>query len=284
MTESEEASNLEKTATVFLWSINLDAVEVQVNEFASCLAADERERAARFRFEKDRLRFMVGRGFLRNVLARYLKRPPDEVRFHEQPNGKPGIANPNDNSNWQFNYSRSGDLAVCGIVQGRRIGVDIERHREIPDMESVARSILDERDRETWNAVPNTGRIESFYRIWTRKEARVKADGSGISAGVRQIHVPAEPFCVGQGRMIDEGESLQIVRWCLSDWNVARDTSASVAVETRSQQTTVRYSDNVGSVSEGRDPQDPSVSLLSSARLIERRFSFAADGCRETSP
>jgi 4'-phosphopantetheinyl transferase len=153
---------------------------------SNVLSDDERKRASRYQFARDKERFTAARGMLRRILAACLDVPPDQVSFTYSPNGKPTIAN---SQALQFNLSHSGDFAVCAVSVSRRIGVDIEQIRPLEDMESVFRIISSGAEQAEFDALPERQRVDAFYRCWTMKEACVKAHGTGLSTAVDSIEV-----------------------------------------------------------------------------------------------
>jgi 4'-phosphopantetheinyl transferase len=132
-------------------------VDTDVDASPDSLSPEERERAARFRFEEHRRRWIAAHVALREILSTYT----NDVQFVIGENGKPSLAN----GAVHFNLSHSGDLAVIA-VSDHEIGVDVEQIRDDFDYESIA---------------PAANRDE-FYREWTRKEARLKARGLGLGA------------------------------------------------------------------------------------------------------
>lgn len=114
------------------------------------LSDDERERASRYRFARDKERFTAARAMLRRILAAYLDVSPEQVSFTYSPNGKPAVTN---SSALQFNLSHSGDLAVCAVSASRRIGVDIEQIWPVKDMESVFRTISSRAEQAEFDAL-----------------------------------------------------------------------------------------------------------------------------------
>ena len=80
------------TGDLHAWLIPIDAPPVRVSELTALLSLDEQARAARFRFERDRTRFIAARAALRRILGRYLGRAPAELAFDYSPHGKPSLA------------------------------------------------------------------------------------------------------------------------------------------------------------------------------------------------
>ena len=247
---------------VYLWAIELDSLGTKLNEFVDTrlnehdggiLSRSEQERAGRFRFDADRFNFLRSRLFLRLVLSASLgsQMTPDKVQLETGFNGKPGIGNGGD---LQFNFSRSDKLAICGVANGRRIGVDIESPKEMPDRESVARVIFSASEKRCWDDCPDERKSSLFYRAWTRKEALGKADGSGISAGASNLCVPMEATEPGQCFEIERADSQagRSCRWCLSDWAGFEPTPVAIVVELHENEVVAGYHDQACAHHESR--------------------------------
>jgi 4'-phosphopantetheinyl transferase len=140
------------------------------------LDATERQRAARLHFDRDRQHFVLGRAFLRRVLAGYSDRPPEAIALAQGPHGKPALADPDDEL--RFNFSRSGPICVVAVTKGAEIGVDVEELRSVRDMDNA----LTPRERTLVRAAPHERRDGILLRCWTRKEAVLKAAGTGLMA------------------------------------------------------------------------------------------------------
>lgn len=154
-----------------LWTAKLDGGDERV------LSQNERQRAARFRFERDRDRFVASHIFLRRVLGAYVSEPPEKLDFVVSNRGKPLLAQHGD---LHFNLSHSGDLAVCAVGRAP-LGVDIESLREIEDAESIASRFFTPREQEAVLALSRAEQSRAFLEIWTRKEAVLKAEGIGLA-------------------------------------------------------------------------------------------------------
>ena len=76
---------------VHVWRVSLEVDATEVKSLAPVLSADERERAGRFRFHKDRDNFTVARGMLRVLLGRYLNLEPSRLEFSYGPHGRPAL-------------------------------------------------------------------------------------------------------------------------------------------------------------------------------------------------
>jgi 4'-phosphopantetheinyl transferase len=170
-----------------------------LTRLSGLLSPDERVRAGRYQFEKDRRRFMATRGAMRTILGALLGLAPERVAFRYGEQGKPALANARTGSPLYFNLSDSGDWAVLGITTDGEIGVDIEALRPIPEIRSIAERFFSPTE-ETWlRALPLHEQPWAFHRMWTCKEAYLKAVGSGLSLDTQSF---AFDFTVKPARLI----------------------------------------------------------------------------------
>lgn len=214
--------------SVHVWQVPLET-RGEGEEFASWLSADERQRADRFRFARDRRRFIVARGGLRRVLAGYLGVDPSAIEFDYAELGKPNLRQSGVDSGLRFNLSHSGELALIAVTPGRELGIDIERTREIPDALPVARRFFSVAEQERLKGRPECDRVAEFLRIWTRKEAYLKALGRGIG-------YPLERFQVRRGQndeleLIVEDDPGETARWTVRDLAAPSEYHAAICVE-----------------------------------------------------
>jgi 4'-phosphopantetheinyl transferase len=118
---------------VHVWCLSLDRPPEDNALLLSLLSGDERARAERFTFQEHRDRYAVGRGLLRTLLSGYLGEEPSRIAFAYGPQGKPEVAGAGGARSVEFNLSHSGDMAVYAFSRGRRLGIDMERVRPMPD-------------------------------------------------------------------------------------------------------------------------------------------------------
>lgn len=153
------------------------------------LSPDERSRSARFRFTRDRQRFIAARGGLRALLGRYLGTRPGQIRFTYNAFGKPELS-PGFGNRLRFNLSHSAGLALIAITTDGAIGVDLERIRSQPEYAEIARSVFSAADVDRLNRLPIHLYAEGFLTCWTRNEAYVKARGEGLATPLTSLPVP----------------------------------------------------------------------------------------------
>src|SRR5262249_5087125 len=112
--------------TVHVWRLDMSLPQAKIEAYREILTPDERSRADRYYFRRDRHRFIAARGVLRSLLGRYLEIKPENVVFDYTKHGKPVLADVSRGKEWHFNVSHSENQALYGIARHRRIGVDIE--------------------------------------------------------------------------------------------------------------------------------------------------------------
>lgn len=138
----------------------------------------ERCRAAAFRFEKDRFRFIVRRGLLRQMLSLITGMAVAELRIAVGQFGKPMLA---DLPGLHFSVSHSDGLVCLGFSREGRIGVDVERRSELSNPATMARTIFSAADTAEIESLRGDAQRMAFFRTWTRLEALTKAIGTGLS-------------------------------------------------------------------------------------------------------
>lgn len=169
-----------------LWRFSLLADAAAEAAGTALLAPDERERAQRFHFPEHRRRFVIARSTLRTLLGEYLGVDPAEVCFRYGAQGKPSLDLPGI-PDLRFNLSHSGDQALCGVVWGADVGVDVETLAERSNAESLARRFFHPLECEALSRREGAALQTAFYQLWTLKEAYIKAVGGGLSIPLRQF-------------------------------------------------------------------------------------------------
>jgi hypothetical protein len=144
------------------------------------LSADETERARTFYFERDRQRFVIGRGILRILLGRYTGLAARDIAFRYGPNGKPALANAGLEQPLYFNVAHSEALALYAFTRVGEVGIDVEWMRDLPDWQQVAEAVFSPRELAQLRSCPVEQRRDEFFQAWTRQEAVLKALGTGL--------------------------------------------------------------------------------------------------------
>lgn len=215
---------------VHLWPFWLDNPPLPLPQLKPLLSQDELERANRFYFNRDRDRFTVGRALLRVIISQYIGTSPEAIQFSYEKEGKPRLPGPLEKGQLVFNLSHSHQMALVGLTANRQIGVDLEFIRPVEDLNSISENFFALQERTVLRSLPQPQKLEAFFRCWTRKEAYLKATGSGLSHPLDQFEVslaPGEP-----ARLLKVvGEPLEPERWTLFEPAVEPGYLAALAIE-----------------------------------------------------
>ncbi len=224
---------------VWVWSAALDQPVEVVRRLHGWLAADERSRADRFHFDHDRRRFIVGRGVLRSILGGYLRIAPDRLVFEYGARGKPGLSSTHA-SLLRFNVAHSHELAVYAFALNQAVGIDVEYTlRHVLDADQVAQRFFSANEYKTYRSLADDEKRPAFFRCWTRKEAYIKAIGTGLSHALDRFEVTLAPDRPPSFLSID-GDPLAAQRWSLIHLEPAADYVGALAIEGRAWQFSCR--------------------------------------------
>jgi 4'-phosphopantetheinyl transferase len=211
-----------------VWCAPLDLRPVAVEELLSLLTDDERRRAARFGTERLRDRYVAGRGRLRAILARYLGVEPSELEFQYQDRGKPMLATAWQPAGLHFNLSHSQGLALFAVAV-REVGIDVERVRPVANMARLVQRYFGTDEQDEWNHLPAEVQPAAFFCGWTRKEAWLKAVGSGLSYPLDQVQVSLTPGTPARFLAI-QGDPREAAAWWLDSFEPAAGYVAAVTL------------------------------------------------------
>ena len=198
--------------------------------FYRILSFDEIERAEKYRFRKDRDRFVIARGTLRTILGNYLKIEPSQILFKYSSFGKPLLSEIPGRAALCFNVSHSHELALYAFTLQREIGIDVEYIQRHFVFEDIAEKFFSGDEIAMLKQMPEDVRAEAFFNCWTCKEAYIKAHGHGLS-------LPLESFSVSF--TLDEsdvslnvtGDSKESLRWVIRKLAPMSDYAVAIAVE-----------------------------------------------------
>ena len=219
------------TDSAHAWVIPLDVPMLEMDALAETLSPPEWLRADSFHFDADRFRFISGRGALRTILGRYLKEDPADIEFEYEPRGKPKLAQQFATSDLQFNLAHCEDVAVLALARERCVGIDVERERDLDDVEQLVKTICSPRQVAEFMALRRDEQTGAFYRLWTRKEAWLKATGNGIATSLEDVEpsfLPGEAACY---HSLPEGFLASGNKWSLFDFAPKHGFIAALALD-----------------------------------------------------
>ena len=186
----EGAQKLPKFGEVHVWSARLISTQNKFAVFYGTLSTDERKRAESFVQERDRSRYIIARGILRELLGHYLDIAPEHVCLSYGANGKPHTPDSLAGSGLEFNLSHAADSAVYAFANRRQVGIDIEPLNKGLAWRELAPIVFSAREQVELAEIPEDEKAEAFLRGWTRKEAFVKGCGTGLSLDLNAFDVP----------------------------------------------------------------------------------------------
>ena len=206
--------------TVSLWLLNINQfTAAHYAEAERIMSSSERERAQKFVRGKET--HIASRWLLRKVLARYTGIAPEAVEFLRSDKGKPSLPH----SDLHFSLSHSGHWVLLAVGNALLIGADIEEVRATRDLIGIAESYYHPDEFARMQTLDTAAQADYFYRLWTLKEAFLKAIGTGISAGLDKIAfaLNADDISASIASELDAGSAYwQFQLWALN----ARDYCA----------------------------------------------------------
>ncbi|VGO19021.1 4'-phosphopantetheinyl transferase family protein [Pontiella sulfatireligans] len=197
--------------TIHIWGVHVPDVLDRIDVLHAVLCNAEQEKAARFHREADRHSSIAARGALRVLLSGYTGVPSSELEFQYSENGKPSLVPQASRllragqgrrdacDTIAFNVSHSGDWVVLAFGRSRQVGVDVEMIKEEMDVMPIASRYFTPEEAALIENAEHSCAV--FFQLWARKEAYVKACGSGLFRELSSFSVPIE-----NGRLPDRGE------------------------------------------------------------------------------
>jgi 4'-phosphopantetheinyl transferase len=207
---------------VHIWRAWLDVEPREHTRLSSYLSADELLRADRFVFPRDRHHFTVARGRLRELLAIYLKCPPESFRFRTGKYGKPSLP---EDIPVRFNLTHSYGLALYGFSLNRELGIDVEKIRAEFASKEIAGRYFSAAEQRELSQLPTEMHTDAFFLCWTRKEAYVKAHGDGLQVPLDSFDVSLTP---GKPEIL---RSTDQERWSMRSFSPASQYVGSIVGE-----------------------------------------------------
>lgn len=188
-----------------VWSCRIPVTPSVRDLFLSVLSVEESDRARRFIPERERELYVTAHGLLRLLLGAAVGEAPGSLRFASGPWGKPYLVHPAARRSSAglpaFNIAHSGERVLLAFCANGAVGVDVERHRKLSDALDIAERFFSPREASVVRALHGGERDDAFFRIWTRKEAVVKAAGLSVATHSREAEV------LPGGPMLHEGTS-----------------------------------------------------------------------------
>lgn len=225
---------------VHVWHTRLES-EDTARRLEPLLSPDEIQRANRFRFAEHRRRFVIARGCLRKLVSAYLQSDAKEVVFAYSGEGKPRVDVQNQ-TDLRFNLSHSGEIAAFAFASGRNLGIDIELMRRDVDVDEIPKRFFSCAEQDVLKTLQGEDKFQGFFNCWTRKEAYVKAVGSGLSLPLRDFDVSLRPRDEPKLLATRPDPSLAS-RWSMASLDFGTEYAGAVIVEGKLEKLDVRQFD-----------------------------------------
>jgi 4'-phosphopantetheinyl transferase len=204
------------------------------SRYQNLSSVEERQKCARFRFDKDREICLVTRALLRTTLSRYSGVPPEAFRFVANEYGRPEVDEPREARWLRFNLSHTTGLVACLVAREREVGVDVEDRERTGELLDVADRFFSPYEVRALRAQPMALRLDRFFLYWTLKESYIKARGMGLAIPLSQFSFELdEPRDAGIGIRFNPELRDDPDRWQFSALSFGRRHAIASAVERR---------------------------------------------------
>ncbi|WP_446830188.1 4'-phosphopantetheinyl transferase family protein [Candidatus Foliamicus sp.] len=170
--------------------LNLAPNASREQEALGWLDASELERRSRFVNPQSRRQFTLCRSALRAILCRKLGCDNEDLAFTVSSFGKPLAIVAGEPARIAFNVSHGGRHGLIAMAPGGRIGVDVEERSPDRNLKAYSDLLFTPRERIELERTEGSAKVELFYRLWTIKEALVKAAGDGLSMDTAGFEIP----------------------------------------------------------------------------------------------
>lgn len=175
-----------------IWIVETSGLDAgAVAKFERSLSEDERTRAYRFRREENRREFTAAHALTRAALAHVAGCDPTTLTFTAGKHGKPAVAGPTKATSLAFSLSHTEGLVGVAVANAA-VGFDLENMQTRHSTRELHEAVLTEAERRALHALPDLGQAERFFRLWTLKEAYMKARGLGLHIDPRKVSVEVE--------------------------------------------------------------------------------------------
>lgn len=217
--------------------VKISRNSAEIENFRKSLDPVDSENANRFIRDSDKNRSILSKYFLRKFLSHYLKTDFNELKISFTKFGKPYL----NNNNLKFNYSHSGDLILFAFCYYNEVGIDTEEIRDIPEFDELSQNYFSQYELSYYRKLTNQeAKKKFFYKIWTRKEALLKAVGSGITIDLKSFSV------LNADTNEDNSITLGIFEndWIISDLILEEDYSSSIAFNSKDKKDILIFDEN----------------------------------------
>ncbi|MDF1794949.1 MAG: 4'-phosphopantetheinyl transferase superfamily protein [Coxiellaceae bacterium] len=196
---------------------DLNQLEHCLSKYTGYLSVIEADRANRFVNQQLRDSFALAHGWLREQLAGYLSVAPTELQFDSNQYGKPFLVG----GELQFNLSHSKQRVALAISRSGDVGIDIQHHDTKVELAAIAKRFFAVEEVAWFEQAPESEKLLVFYKIWSLKEAYMKAVGMGMSLSLSSYAVGES--AVGEARLVREPKEVVPTKWRVAYFDAVPD-------------------------------------------------------------
>jgi 4'-phosphopantetheinyl transferase len=214
---------------VHVWLAGLDQLEDSLSHLSELLSEDEVARAQSYYLGRDRNRYIGRHGLLRKILSLYLDVSPGEIHFNYGALGKPYLSQELRRGDIQFSLSHSDGLAIYAFTRRRRIGIDLEVIRELPDIDHIAECFFSPEETDHLRKLPPNLQLQGFLQWWACKEAYLKATGEGLTCPLNLVNISLDREKTLQVKNLESDDKSS--HWSLEMLSFSHNYVAAAAIE-----------------------------------------------------
>ena len=213
---------INKRIDVFI--ARLSKFKKKIPVFLPLLSEDEISKVSSYKFEKDKFTYILRRGLLRKILSTYIGRPPNELLFDYNQNGKPYL----NNKELYFNISYSENNFSVAISPCCEIGIDIAVYQEINDIKGIIKLVCNKYEINALKNEINNNIVDLFLRYWTGKEAYLKNIGAGLSIDPRRIQIDFQSRFYKSNKLMFDG--IETEGYSLRSWEISTKPKLFISI------------------------------------------------------
>lgn len=172
---------------VHIWNYLLDVTNPDVDFFYSLLNEEEKKGIDKIKLQGVRNRRIISKAIVKDIISKYLGINISQIKFLYNRFGKPVLPEEINLSGLRFNISHSNGLGIIALIKKNQIGVDIEEIVELEDINDIIHTCFSKNEQYLFNDLELSEKTNLFYKIWTGKEAFIKAIGQGFSFPLQNI-------------------------------------------------------------------------------------------------
>lgn len=215
------------TNEVHVWHYNIEHSDNLQTELYAILSDAEQQKANEYHHENAKKEYIAAHGILRKILGEYIQVAAKNIDITIGAHGKPLLTAPFNEI--KFNLSHSNNHILVAVAKNREVGIDLENTLRKTNALKLAQRFFTERETQILSSLSDNQSRKAFFRAWCRKEAILKAMGTGISYGLDRFEVSLLPD--ESAKIINVLDDEQRGKWTINDLPKIEHFASAVVVE-----------------------------------------------------